>query len=220
MGELLQDDLEAVEGGVVVDGGVVPPDLEELGRVEDDGKDQDGELVELEVVLRDESGLSELAEEADADVPLETDEDGAVDGGHKGNVDHGHEVGADAGHHRRLVLDGDVGEAVSQGAAEHHDDVEEGEDLEQLVEHGLDLLAAEDDHGRQVDDDAEGGEDNDNDAKDEVPRHPRSLGNFHVYEVQKFLLFSLNFFSNIHFLHLANFEKVWQFSRKCLRKHF
>ena len=50
-------------------------DLEELGRVERDGEDDDEELVELDVVLGEERGEPELAVVADADVTLEAGRD-------------------------------------------------------------------------------------------------------------------------------------------------
>lgn len=62
--------------------------LEELGQVKEDGKDDHGQLEELDVGLGHEVGGAELANETNADVTLKGDEDGAIDRGHENDVNH------------------------------------------------------------------------------------------------------------------------------------
>ena len=49
------------------------PDLEELGNVEDDRKEDDEALVELDVLLWQDGGVPQLTVEADPNVALETE---------------------------------------------------------------------------------------------------------------------------------------------------
>ena len=65
-------------------------------------------------------------------LPFEGYEYGAVDAGHDGDVRHRH----DPGDHQRMLMlqiEGpDVGNAVGDGAAEHHQGVEQGKKLQKL----------------------------------------------------------------------------------------
>ena len=96
------------------------PDLEELGQVEEDGADGDGEQIELKVFLGDQRRRAELTEEADPDVTLEADKHSAVDGRHDGDVGDGQDVLAQVGRVLGVERVPDVRQSVGKGAADHH----------------------------------------------------------------------------------------------------
>ena len=66
---------------------------------------------------------------ADPDVALEAHEDRAVDGGHHGDLDEGEEPGEGVRVDAEAVPRPEVRHGVEQHAAQHHDQVVEGQDL-------------------------------------------------------------------------------------------
>ncbi len=87
------------------------------------------------------------------------------------NLNEGQEPWKDPRVERDLVEPPEVGNGVEEGAAEDHDKVVAGQDLEQVVEDGGEPPGGEDADGGGVDDGAAGGQAQDHQAEREVLVH-------------------------------------------------